>query len=150
MEWIMTFLRASTAGGFFLSIKRLIAGTAAVLILAAPLAGPARAANDVNDVEAIFAIFDSNGDGVIDRTEFDLNKIKVISVLDRNRDDHLERDELKISDEKFQTADQDGDGKISSFEFVESPLANFEAFDADGDGIITLEEFRAYVEDLRR
>ena len=143
----MTFLRASTAGGFFLSIERLFAGTAAVLILAAPFAGPAWAANDV---EAIFAIFDSNGDGVIDRTEFDLNKIKVISVLDRNRDDHLDRDEVKISDEKFHTADQDGDGKISSFEFVESPLGNFEAFDADGDGIITLEEFRAYVEDLRR
>ncbi len=147
MEWIMTFLRASTAGGFFLSIKRLLAGTATVLILAAPLAGPARAADDV---EAIFAIFDSNGDGVIDRTEFDLNKIKVISVLDRNRNDHLDRDEVKISDEKFQTADQDGDGKISGFEFVESPFGKFEAFDADGDGVITLEEFRAYVEDLRR
>ena len=147
MEWIMKVLRASTAGGFSVSIKRLIAGTAAVLILAATLAGPARAADDV---EAIFAIFDSNGDGVIDRTEFDLNKIKVISVLDRNQDDHLDRDEVKISDEKFQTADQDGDGKISSFEFVESPLGKFEAFDADGDGIITLEEFRAYVEDLRR
>jgi Ca2+-binding EF-hand superfamily protein len=147
MEWIMIVLQASTAGGFFFSIKRLLAGTATVLILAAALAGPARAADDV---EAIFAIFDSNGDGVIDRTEFDLNKIKVISALDRNRDDHLDRDEVKISDEKFQTADQDGDGKISGFEFVESPFGKFEAFDADGDGIITLEEFRAYVGDLRR
>ncbi len=143
----MKVLRASTAGGFFLSIKRLIAGTATVLILAAALAGPAWAADEV---EAIFAIFDSNGDGVIDRTEFDLNKIKVISVLDRNRNDHLDRDEVKFSDEKFQTADQDGDGKISGFEFVESPFGKFEAFDADGDGVITLEEFRAYVEDLRR
>jgi Ca2+-binding EF-hand superfamily protein len=147
MEWIMTFLRASTAGGFFLSIKGLIAGTATVLILAAALAGPARAADDV---AAVFAIFDSNGDGVIDRTEFDLNKIKVISVLDRNRNDHLDRDEVKISDEKFQAADQDGDGKISGFEFVESPFGKFEALDANGDGLVTLEEFRAYVEDLRR
>jgi Ca2+-binding EF-hand superfamily protein len=146
MEWIMTFLRASTAGGFFLSIKGLIAGTATVLILAAALAGPARAADDV---AAVFAIFDSNGDGVIDRTEFDLNKIKVISVLDRNQNDHLDRDEVKVSDENFQTADQDGDGMISGFEFVESPFGKFEAFDADGDGVITLEEFRAYVEDLR-
>ena len=142
----MKVLRASTAGGFSVSIKRLVAGTAAVLILAATLAGPARAADDV---EAIFAIFDSNGDGVIDRTEFDLNKIKVISVLDRNQNDHLDRDEVKVSDENFQTADQDGDGMISSFEFVESPFGKFEAFDADGDGVITLEEFRAYVEDLR-
>ena len=143
----MTFLRASTAGEIYFSITRLIAGTATVLILAAPLAGPARGADDV---AAVFAIFDSNGDGVIDKTEFDLNKIKVISALDRNRNDHIDRDEVKVSDENFQAADQDGDGKISGFEFVESPFGKFEAFDADGDGVITLEEFRAYVEGLRR
>ena len=101
------------------------------------------------DPNEIFDMFDTNGDGAIDRTEFDVNKIQVISVFDANRNGQLERDETRMSEETFRAIDQDGDGAISGYEFIESPLGKFEAFDTDGDGLITREEFRAVVEDLR-
>jgi Ca2+-binding EF-hand superfamily protein len=126
----------------------------AILCLAACLIAIASLSNVVqaqapSDPNEIFDMFDTNSDGKIDRTEFDVNKVQVISVFDANRNGQLERDETRMSDEAFNTADQDSDGAISGYEFVESPLGKFEAFDSDGDGLITREEFRAVVEDLR-
>jgi len=139
---------ARTARRFDFSANRLIAGTLGVLVAAAALAGPGLA-QAPSDPDEIFALFDVNGDGVIDRTEFDVNKIQVISAFDANRNGRLERDEVRISDENFQAADLDGDGQISGYEFNESPFGKFEALDADGDGLVTREEFRAFVEGLR-
>jgi Ca2+-binding EF-hand superfamily protein len=144
----MELLGARTARRFCFPAKKLIAGTLSVLIAAATLAGPARAQAPA-DPDEIFALFDVNGDGAIDRTEFDVNKIQVISAFDANRNGRLERDEVRISDENFQAADLDGDGQISGYEFNESPFGKFEALDADGDGLVTREEFRAFVESLR-
>ncbi|HMB77732.1 MAG TPA: EF-hand domain-containing protein [Kiloniellaceae bacterium] len=100
-------------------------------------------------LESIFATFDKNGDGIIDRTEYDLNKVLVIVALDADRDDLLSPAEVKLSQEKFAAMDMDGDGKISGFEFVESDLGKFETIDTDGDGNITVEELRAYILLLR-
>jgi len=144
----MDLLSVRTARWFRFSAKKLLAGTLGVLIAAAPLTGPGRA-QAPSDPDEIFGLFDTNGDGVIDRTEFDVNKILVISAFDVNRNGHLDRDEVRISDENFQTADQDGDGRISGYEFNESPFGKFEALDADGDGLVTREEFKAFVENLR-
>jgi hypothetical protein len=139
---------ARTAQRFGFSAIRLIAGMLGVLIAAAAPAGPSRA-QAPSDPDEIFALFDTNGDDVIDRTEFDVNKIQVISAFDANRNGRIERDEVRISDENFQAADRDGDGQISGYEFNESPFGKFEALDADGDGLVTREEFRAFVEGLR-
>jgi len=100
-------------------------------------------------LDSIFARFDSNGDGVIDRTEYDLNKVLVIVAIDRNGDGNLEPGEVKISAENFAALDQNGDGKISGFEFVESPLGKFETIDANSDGQVTKEELQAYILKLR-
>lgn len=131
-----------------LSGRVLVVATAAVLLAVAYPIGPSRA-QAPSDPDEIFDLFDGNGDGRIDRTEFDIKKIQVISAFDANRDDNLDRDEVRISDEVFHAADRDGDGLISGYEFTQSPLGEFEAFDADGDGMITREEFRAFVEGLR-
>jgi Ca2+-binding EF-hand superfamily protein len=144
----MDLLGARTARRFGISANRLIAGTLGVLVVAAALAGPGRA-QAPGDPDEIFDLFDANGDGVIDRTEFDVHKIQVISAFDANRNGRLERDEVRISDENFQAADRDADGRISGYEFNESPFGKFEALDADGDGLVTREEFRTFVENLR-
>lgn len=100
-------------------------------------------------LESLFARFDTNGDGVIDRTEYELNKVMVIVAFDKNRDDHLDPSEVNISAENFAAMDKDGDGRISGFEFVESKLGKFETLDSDSDGVVTMEELRAYVLMLR-
>ena len=123
-------------------------GLIACLIVAVAVPGPVRA-QAPSDPDELFDMFDTNGDGTIDRTEFDVNKIQGISAFDTNRNGHLDRDEIRISDENFRAADQDGDGRISGYEFVESPFGKFEAFDTDGDGLVTREEFRTFVEGLR-
>ena len=102
------------------------------------------------DIDEIFDLFDQNGDGVIDRAEFDVNKIYVISAFDANGNDEIDREESNISDENFRLADKDGNGSISGFEFLEAPFGKFEALDQDGDQLVTREEFRQFVEGLRR
>lgn len=102
------------------------------------------------DIEEIFNLFDQNGDGVIDRAEFDVNKIYVISAFDTNGNDEIDRDETNISEENFRLADSDGNGAISGLEFLDAPFGKFEALDADGDQRVTREEFESYIESLRR
>lgn len=129
-------------------VPRPVFWLAACLIAMMGLSEPGRA-QAPGDPNEIFDMFDTNGDGAIDRTEFDVNKIQVISAFDANRNGQIERDETRMSDESFSAIDQDGDGAISGYEFIESPLGKFEAFDTNGDGLITREEFRAVVEALR-
>lgn len=129
------------------SSSRMIAICALTFLTAAFLWVSSAKADEA--LESVFEQFDKNGDGVVDRTEYDLNKVLVIGAFDKNRNDHLDRDEVNISPENFEAMDLDGDGKISGFDFVESDLGKFESIDTDGDGLITMEEFRAYIEKLR-
>lgn len=130
------------------TLPRAVLCLTACLITIASLTAVARA-EAPGDPNEIFDMFDTNGDGAIDRTEFDVNKIQVISAFDVNRNGQLDRDETRMSDETFSAIDQGGDGAISGYEFIESPLGKFEAFDTDGDGLISREEFKAVVEGLR-
>jgi len=100
-------------------------------------------------VAQIFEQFDENNDGSIDEIEFRVNIIRVMGLLDTNRNGVIDRDEVKLSDARFAEADRNRDGVIDGVELIEAPFLSFEAFDIKADGKVTLEDFTQAVEALR-
>ncbi len=97
-------------------------------------------------VDRIFARLDSNGDGVIDRTEFQIKKMELFYESDANQNIQLEPEETNLKPEVFAAADTNGDGVLSGVEFIEAPFAQFEAADTNSDQVITREEFELFAE----
>ncbi len=124
----------------------------AVLIVLSAGAREVLAQGDIDDIlgagdkelslEAIFALMDKNGDGVVTRDELRTHKMGVFFQLDRNNSGKLSREDLpRLTDAEFVSMDADGDGQISGYEFNQAKVIEFEALDLDGDGKITLKEF---------
>ena len=96
-------------------------------------------------VGEIFARLDTNGDGVITRTEFEINSIEVFYINDKNENIKLEASETRLSKEAFEAADTDGDGALSGVEFLQAPFTQFEAADTNTDQKITKREFELFI-----
>ena len=92
------------------------------------------------DAKRRFRKVDQNGDHKIDRLEFRLKKVAVLSLIDVNRDGYVTIDETLLLPDAFKRFDANGDGKISSLEFVSA--RTFTAMDADRDGFVTFEEYK--------
>ena len=97
-----------------------------------------------DETEAIFTRIDSNGDGVIQRTEFDIKSIEIFYIRDLNENIKLEPGEIRLSPDAFAEADTDSDGLLSGVEFLDAPFARFEAADANTDHGITWQEFERF------
>ncbi len=95
------------------------------------------------DARRRFRKVDQNRDDKIDRLEFRLEKVAFLSLIDVNRDGYLTIDETLLSPDVFKRFDTDGDGKISSFEFVDAPI--FTALDANRDEFVTFEEYLRFL-----
>ena len=102
---------------------------------------------------------DSNGDGVIDRSEAAANPrmAEHFDKLDANKDGRIaadERPQRGMRDgkgggqrgERMAQLDTDKDGRFSRDEFAgkQRVLQNFDAIDGNGDGFLTREEMLAY------
>ncbi len=131
--------------------------TTALMVLAAAsvtaglsenLAKPAVAAE--GSVERVFMDLDRNGDHMVDRVEFRINKMKVFYLRDTDEDGYLSFGEVLLSSTAFNAGDRDGDGRISGIEFVDAPFTAFDAYDANGDGLLTLEEFANFARPITR
>ena len=83
---------------------------------------------------------DENGDGRIDRAELNLKKVRLLDLGDLDGDGFVAPNESLLSPAAFAQFDQDGDGKISTLEFVDPRV--FDLIDANGDGAISMEEVR--------
>lgn len=132
---------------------------AAFLLLAAALAAPATAAEskpsapgldarseDVRTADEVFAALDEDGNGRVDRAEWQIRKMAIFYVRDENHDLQLGRDELpKLGREPFGDADLDEDGSLSGYEFNQATFSRFEHADADDDGAVSAGEFRTYM-----
>ncbi len=97
----------------------------------------------LTDARRRFRKVDQNRDDIIDRLEFRLKKVAFLSLIDVNRDGYLTIDETLLSPDVFKRFDSDGDGKISSFEFVDAPT--FTAIDANRDEFVTIEEYLRFL-----
>ncbi len=90
------------------------------------------------DARGRFEFVDENGDGRIDRQEFNFKKVRLLDWVDANNDGYLTMDETVFSEETFKQFDRDGDGKLSQLEFIGARI--FDAIDKNRDGSVTYEE----------
>ncbi len=83
-----------------------------------------------------------------DRTHHNRKKdafavVAALSLIDANSDGYVTLDETLLTPDKFKRFDADGDGKISSIEFVD--LRSFDTIDGNRDGSVTFEEYLSFV-----
>ena len=111
---------------------------------AEPSVAEPKEADRVAEARRRFQIIDQNGDGKLDQFEFRLNSVKLLGLIDANKDRFVTRDETLLSPERFQRFDLDGDGKISPVEFVDA--RTFREIDTEKQGFITFEEYLAFIQ----
>jgi Ca2+-binding EF-hand superfamily protein len=138
----------------------LAASFVAPLLLAAPAAAQA-----LSEQEAArrFAAFDSDGDGRISKTEFELNKVVALfqprqsstgrsgaATSSVNRQIAITRTTSRLSPDAFNALDTNSDGVLTGGEIIASEVMHFERIDRDGDGFVDRAEFATLVDSLFR
>jgi Ca2+-binding EF-hand superfamily protein len=89
---------------------------------------------------------DKNGDGWIDRGEFQDAAVEAFYFRDKNKRGYLTIEELKeAAPEAVKAANRKGDGKLTLQEYVNALFKDFEAADVDKDGLLTVEEIDLYM-----
>ena len=94
------------------------------------------------DPRAAHAATDRNHDGEINRDEFEQRIIQVFYFADVDRDGFVTIGQLQVFDEAhlFETADVDGDSRLSLSEFLAARSEDFDAADTDGSDTLSVEE----------
>jgi Ca2+-binding EF-hand superfamily protein len=102
------------------------------------------------DIEQVFRMADTNGDGRISRTEFEMKKVEIIFRRAQEHKTSLKFEETLISRAAFDAMDLDKDGVMTSGEVIASPIFNFETFDTNSDGYIDFNEFATQLRRMER
>ncbi len=121
--------------------------TSAFLVASAAAQSPLPA-----DWKESFRAHDENGDGVIDRAEFQHWMEDVFFHHDQGRKGYLTSGDVRgvMSPATFQTANRKGDGKLTLPEFLSATFQDFAAMDRNGNGAISAEEIAAYIQRARK
>jgi hypothetical protein len=123
---------------------RLLAAILAVIVLHAASCAPTQTPQPPDPTPKFRAI-DTNGDGQIDRAEYDRHARDEFSSLDRDKDGYLTRSELaEVTDEAIRAADGDSDGRLTVIEYMNERLREFSAADRNRDGVLTRAEVDGY------
>ncbi len=117
-----------------------ILGAATILVASIFPLGTSLALTD-QEVQAIFRMLDTNGDGKITREEFSANKVKLVySNVRIAGAPPLTFEQTRLSRAFFDAADKDHDGTLSPVEIMDA--LPFELADPDHKGYIDLEDMR--------
>jgi Ca2+-binding EF-hand superfamily protein len=113
-----------------------------MLALLAPTAGSADEIPPPHDPRAAHAATDRNHNGEINREEFEQRIIQIFYFADVDKDGFVTFGQLMVFDEEFlfETADTDGDSRLSLAEFLAARFENFREADTDGSDSLSVEE----------
>ena len=94
-----------------------------------------------------FRAHDKNGDGRIDRAEFQNWVVDAFYFRDAGRKGYLVQADLQgvASPAVFQALNRKGDGKLTMREYLNALFQDFAAIDVDQNGSITVQEIEVYV-----
>lgn len=98
-----------------------------------------------------FQRHDKNGDGKLDRAEFQEGIVEAFYFRDKNKDGYLTIEELEgASPGAVKAASRSQDNRLSLDEYVNALFKDFAAGDTDGDGTLSIEEIDVYIRTNRR
>jgi Ca2+-binding EF-hand superfamily protein len=98
-----------------------------------------------------FRAHDANGDGRIDRAEFQGWMAEVFFQRDQGKKGYLTLEDVRgsMTPEVFKAMNQRADGKLGLAEFLNALFEDFRAIDAGHQGSITVDQIEAYVRQAR-
>ena len=98
-----------------------------------------------------FQRHDKDGDGKLDRAEFQEAVTEIFFIRDKNKRGYLTLTELEgASPEAIRAASRKGDNRLTLDEYVNALFKDFAAADTDGDGKLTIVEIDVYIRTNRR
>jgi Ca2+-binding EF-hand superfamily protein len=112
------------------------------LVLLAPASGWSDEIPPPHDPRAAHAATDRDHNGEIDRGEFEQRIIQIFYFADVDKDGFVTIGQLTVFDEAllFETADLDGDSRLSLSEFQAARSEDFREADRDGSDTLSVEE----------
>jgi len=133
-------------------MRRIALGVLVVSMVLACLPGPVPVHAQAPDWREGFRIHDKNGDGRIDRAEFQNWIVDGFYFRDQGRKGYLVQADLQgtASPEVFKAINRKGDGKLTLGEYLNALFQDFAAIDVNQNGAITAQEIETYIKRVQK
>jgi Ca2+-binding EF-hand superfamily protein len=95
-----------------------------------------------------FSILDTDGNGQVTRTEYEMNKTIIINPDAKPGETSVALGQTRLSRQAFDAADVDHDGTLSPLEIAN--VLRFEVVDADSKGYLVFEDLRQFMRHFGR
>ena len=129
-------------------MRRSVLGALIVAMALIGFAGPADSQTPARPAwKESFRLHDKNGDGRIDRAEFQDWMVDAFYFRDTNHKGYLVQADLQgmLSPEVFKAINRKRDGKLTLQEFLNALFQDFAAIDVNQNGSISIEEIEVYI-----
>ncbi len=128
-------------------MRRILVTALFIAIALVSLAAPGFTQTPTPDWREGFRAHDKNGDGRIDRAEFQDWMVDGFYFRDKGHKGYLVLADLQgsVSPEVFKAINRKGDGKLTLSEYLNALFQDFAAADVNQDGALTMEEVAAYI-----
>lgn len=133
-------------------MRRMLWGALFVAVAFACLPGAVEAQAPARDWREGFQAHDKNGDGLIDRAEFQDWVMDGFYFRDKGHKGYLVQADLQgvASPAVFQAINRKGDGKLTLNEYLNALFQDFAAADVNQDGALTQDEVAAYIQQAKK
>ena len=127
-------------------MRRILLGVLVVAVALACLPTSVGAQALAADWREGFRAHDKNGDGRIDRAEFQEWVVDGFYFRDKGHKGYLVQEDLQgTSPERFKAMNRKGDGKLTLSECLNALFQDFAAIDVNQTGAITVEQIETYM-----